>query len=362
VQFDGWVGAARLRFERLRQDAPDELRCIFSNPHMDVHFDFMFGEYLRRMAWHVRAWPRLFEECRPQVLVANYAAPIVDIAAQLGIPTLVLPHGVMSLGDRAFPLALHEKAIIGVLSALHADNLMRWGISRARIRVTGDPAFGQELAPAARREQLPSLRLCDRQGSCRRRILLLTGNLGLPSASSNLPETDWADAVRCVEAIGRLAVRRDDWEFTVKCHPRYDHPLLYEHVNRGLPSDRCLRVVTDEPLDDLLHNRDVVVCVNVKSSAIFEASVSRRPVYLLHQSMIWLDRRAWEIDRWPQIARIDQLESELDAIFADPGLYGARVERTRRALQGCLGADPFAAVSRCAEVVHELAAAPVGAS
>jgi hypothetical protein len=361
TQFDGWVGAARLQFERLRRDAPDDLRCIFRNPHMDMHFDFMFGEYLRRMAWHVRAWPRLFERCQPQLVVANYAAPIVDIAAQFGVPTLVLPHGLMSFGDRAFPLALHEKVVIGALSERHAAKLTEWGIARRRIRVTGDPALGAHRAPAGRRERSPSWRSCERQGSGRRPILLLTGNLGLPSASSDLPETDWADAARCLETIGRLARRRGDWEFTVKCHPRYDHPLLHEHVNRGLPSDRRLRVVTDEPLDDLLHNCDVVVCVNVKSSAIFEASGSQRPVYLLHQSMIWLDRRAWEIDRWPQIARVDQLESELDAIFADPGLYSARVEQTRGALQRCFGSDPPAAVSRCVEVIQELAAVPADA-
>jgi hypothetical protein len=324
-----------------------------------MHFDFMFGEYLRRMAWHVRAWPRLFEQCRPQVLVANYAAPIVDIAAHLGIPTLVLPHGLMFFGDGTFPSALPEKAIIGALSELHADKLRQWGIASPRIRVTGDPVFDRQLARAARPEPPPSLQESGNdQRLRRRRVLLLTGNLGLPSASSGLPTTDWADAARCITAIGRLAVRREDWEFTIKCHPRYDHPLLYEHMNRALPSDRRLRVVTDQPLEELVRDCDAVICVNVRSSAIFEASVWRRPVFLLHQSMIWLDRRAWEIDRWPQIARVAQLESELDALFADPHLYCTRVEQTHRALEACFGRDPGAPVARCISVIEELAAAP----
>ncbi len=363
AQFDGWARAARLRFDRLRRRAPETLRCLFDNPHMDIHFDFMFGEYLRRMAWHVRTWPRLFEKCRPQLLVANYAAPIVDIAAHLGIPTLVLPHGLMSFGDRAFPLALHEKVIIGALSELHAEKLTGWGILSARVRVTGDPVFDEHLSRAARPGPPPApAESCDRQKPARRRILLLTGNLGLPSASSDLPEIDWADATRCLEAIARMAGRRGDWEFTAKCHPRYDHPLLYKYANRDLPPKRYLRVVTDRRLKDLVRDCAAVVCVNVKSSAIFEASVWRKPVFLLHQSMIWLDRRAWEIDRWPQIARVEELEGELDAIFADPGRYSACVEQTRRALQSCFGGDPPAAVPRCVEVIQGLAAVPAAAS
>ncbi|MFQ5805153.1 MAG: hypothetical protein ACE5I3_01745 [Phycisphaerae bacterium] len=359
TQFGSWVGEARRGFDRRRRDAPDRLRCIFGNPHMNMHFDFMFGEYLRRMAWHVKAWPVLFEKHRPQLLVANYAAPIVDIAAHLGIPTLVLPHGLMSLGDHAFPLALPEPAVIGALSDLHVERLSAWGIAPARIRVTGDPGFDGQLPHAARPEPSPSAAAPRRrQAARRRRILLLTGNLGLPSATSHLPEIDWADAVRCFEAIGRLAARREDWEFTIKCHPRYDHPLLYNHVNRNLPPDRRMRVVTDERPDFLARVCDVVVCVNVKSSAIFEASVARKPVFLLHQSMIWLDRQAWGIDRWPQIATVEQLESELDAIFTDPGLYRARVDQTCHALRSCFGGDPVPAVPKCVTVIQELAATP----
>jgi len=155
-----------------------------------------------------------------------------------------------------------------------------------------------------------------------------------------------------------LAGRRSDWEFTIKCHPRYDHPLLYEHVNRNLPPNRRLRVVSDQPLDDVTGDCDAVVCVNVKSSAIFEASVWGKPVFLLHQSMIWLDRRAWEIDRWRQIARVEQLESELDAVFTDPDLYSARVQQTHRALEACFGRERFPAVQKCVEIIQELAATP----
>jgi len=360
---DSWVAAARQGFDLCRRNAPAALRCIFDNPHMDIHFGFMFGPYLRRMACHVRAWSALFEKLRPQVLVANYAAPIVDIAAHLRIPTLVLPHGPMSFGDRALPLALPDQAIIGALSELHAERLAGWGIAPARTRVTGDPGFNGQVSPVERpTSTLSRAESAPCQNARRRRILLLTGNLGLPSASSHLPETNWADATRCFEAIGRLAGRRSDWEFTIKCHPRYDHPLLYEHVNRGLPPNRRLRVVSDQPLDGLACDCDAAVCVNVKSSAIFEASVWRKPVFLLHQSMIWLDRRAWAIDRWPQIARVEQLESELDAIFASPHAYNARAEQTRGALRSCFGREPSAAAAGYLEVIQELAATPTEVS
>lgn len=350
--FEPWIRAARRRFDEQRRRTPAELRCIFANPHMDTHFDFLFGQYLRRMVWQVCAWRGLFARHRPEVLVANYAAPIVDVAADLGIPTLVLPHGLMVIGDDAFPLALPKRATIGAVSELHAQRLKRWGIVPNRIRVTGDPGFDR------RAPHIGQLAIPPPQQDRRRQILLISGSLGLPSASSYLPETDWADAARCFEMIGRLAERRHDWEFTIKCHPRYDHPGLYEHVNRGLPPERRLPVVSDRGLDDLVPKCDAAVCVNVKSSAIFETSVWHKPVFLLHQSMIWLDRQAWGIDRWPQIAGVEELESELDAVFADPSLYRTRVEQTCRAFESCFDREPTAAGRRCVEVIDDLAAIP----
>jgi hypothetical protein len=339
------------------RDAPAALRGIFDNPHMGMHFDFVFGEYLRKMAEHVRKWRGVFEECRPAMLVGNYHAPILDVARDERIPCLGLPHGLLMIGNERWFSSL-PAIRIGAISELHRDRLVEAGVSERRIRVTGDPW----LDPLVRRgpgrsgnyRDLVALRDRLAIDPERRVILIGTGNLGMPAKTTDLPYVDWAGAIRDFEALGELAGRRADWKFVLKCHPRFDHPAVYERVNARLPADRRITVLFDEPLELLAAMSDAVVFHNVMTSAMIETSLRDRPVMLLSGSMVWYSAKTWATQGWRHVASVESLEDELSAIFKDGRLYQQRVEETRAAVRHYYGGDPVPAVPRCLGVVREM--------
>jgi hypothetical protein len=351
---------AREVFERRRGDAPPELRGIFTNPWMDIHFDFIFGPYLAHMARHVRNWKRFFALHRPKLVAAQYAAPAIDVASHLGIPCLMLPHGLMMLGETDFYQSLPE-VHIGALSEPHRDRLLRLGIPAERVHVTGDPAIDTLLECAG--NPLPSrpshgaggaaadFGRDDKTTDCRN-ILLVTANICSPVTTTRLPEVDFREAVRAFAALGDLAHRRPEWRFIIKRHPRYDFDRLYERMNRGLPEECRFRIVDDEPLDTLVRAADAVVFPNTRTSAVFEASLHAKPVYILSGSMIWSDHAAWGTDRWPHVASVEELEEELDAIFTNPRRCRGRVLQTRHALHRSFGGPPESAVGKCLELIR----------
>jgi len=355
-----WIIDARRAFDGWRRNVSPPLRGIFANPYMDIHFDFIFGEYLSRMAWHIEAWRGFLGRYRPRLVVANYAGPILDVAGAMEIPCLLLPHGPMVMGDMRLYRGLPKSSRIGAISDAHQQRLLAGGIESDRVYVTGDPGFDSLVAQAGRHGDR-----IERQGengivslsgvdAGRRTILLATANITSAATTTRLPEVDWKDAVRCFEDLAALAGRRPEWRFLIKRHPRYDHHQLYERVNRRLAPDARMTVVSDEALEQLVPGVDVVVFPNTRTSAILEASLWARPVYILQSSMIWTDHRAWAMEPWPQLDSVAELESELDAIFTDPHRYRQRVRQTRNALHGYYEGPPTPSVPRCVRVIEEL--------
>ncbi len=347
-----------------RADVPPELGSVFANPHLSPHFAFIFGPYLRKMAQQVRAWRHFFRRCRPEVLVANYFAPINDVAAHLGIPGLVLSHGLTMIGHTDF-FASFPNFHVGALSEAHKVELLGEGFEPDRVHVTGDPRVDDVreglLAPAGQPDGDATVReranLRERLGveSGQRLILLATGNLALPAQKGRLPIIDWADAARCLTDLARLAARRPEWRWVVKCHPRFDQPRLYERANRTLPPDRRIIVCRDESLHRLAAAADATVVFNVVTSALIEASFHQKPVVFLSQSMPWYRPREWGLERWPHVASVVQLESRLDAIFRDPRAYRQQVEQIVAALKGYFRGTPPRSIPRCAELIAQIA-------
>ncbi|MCP4591040.1 MAG: hypothetical protein GY842_09865, partial [bacterium] len=314
-----WMRQARSKFDDARAKAPPEVRAIFANRHMDIHFDFIFGRYLRRMAWQVRAWREFFNAHRPRVLVTDPMSPIIPVAHDMDIPCLVLPHGLMMLGAPMF-YQLLPPVHIGAVSAEHRRRLVRSGLEPERICVVGDPAVNATRA-AGQAGGAPL------NGS-RKHILLVTSAVSTTAVDAYLPETDWKIAVGCIEQLAGLAGRRADWEFVIRCHPRYDHPALYEWVNQSLPPGQKVLVCGERSLTDLVAWSDVIVVPNVKTSAMFEVSLGGKPVYLLDQSMIWHGHNWWGTQHWPHAGTVAELERELGALFGDSQHYAMRAAQT----------------------------------
>ncbi len=331
--------------------APDDLRVLFDNPHVRSHFDFLFGEYAAKMAEHVRAWRSFFARSRPAAFVANYHAPIYDVAAAEGIPCLGLPHGLMMVGHTSWFQSLPARSAIGAISERHRQTLIDYGIEANRIVVTGDPWGDRLLEESLQRAKgtTPRVDLRAEYGlpQDRRIILLCTCKVGIPAKLSHLPYVDWADGVRCTQALADLARRRGDWAIFIKPHPRWDLHGLYRQINRALPPDRRLIVLPPQPLGPLVEAADVTCCWCAISSALVEASLVGRPVMMFAQNLIWYDPTVWATDGWFHANTLEEFQAELDRLFKDPQHYAARVRQTQDAARAFLGDTSNASVNRC---------------
>jgi hypothetical protein len=152
-----------------------------------------------------------------------------------------------------------------------------------------------------------------------------------------------------------MAARRPNWRFAVKIHPRYDHPGLYERVNRALPPERRFRVYVDEPLETLAPECDVVVACNVVTSALIEASLHGIPVVQMRAAMCWYDEKAWGLDRWRHVDSVAELETELEAVLENPMARLEAAADTRAALADFLDGAPQPSARRCVEIIREMA-------
>lgn len=100
----------------------------------------------------VRFFTRVLQELRPDAVVATNSPrseqAVVAAAADLGIPSLSMLDLFGLPGDPFLARPVHADCIT-VLSEGVADNLLRAGIARERIAVTGNPAFDVLSRPEA---------------------------------------------------------------------------------------------------------------------------------------------------------------------------------------------------------------------
>lgn len=352
---------SRDRFNQARQSVSGHLRSIFANPYMDIHFDFIFGEYLAKMACNVRAWRLFFERHAPQMLVFTSDTPVSDVAHALGIPCLGLPHGSMMVGHTRW-FECYQTSLIGAISEPHRERLIKAGLEADRIVITGDPGLDELLrsaeADAPPTDQSSKMREQWGVGPAQRAVLVVMGNMGMLAKLGGLPLYDWAASVRQFRELGKLARRHSDWRFIVRPHPRYDHPGLTELVNRTLPAEQQLIVRGGEPLDRVMPGIDAVVVWNIVTSAILECSLWSKPVLLLSGSMVWCDPHDWATHYWRHLPSVPALEDELHSIFKDARQYEQAVQRTEDAVEQYLAGVDQPAVSRCVDVISECVGRP----
>lgn len=346
----GPAAAARARFDACGERVAPELRCLFANPFIQSHFDFLFGSYAQKMAWHVRTWRAFFAANRPDAVVTSYQAPVLDMAADAKVPSLVLPHGLLVLGQPEQFTTLPAGCHIAAINPAHARSLRAAGIARERIHVTGDPWTAELTCPRAHAHVRARLGIAPP----RRMILVCTGSYGMPSTTAHLPHTDWRDAVIQAGRLAELAGRRPQWAFVVKPHPRFDYPRLYEEINRGLAEPCRLIVAGQMNLGELAAAADVVCVWNVLTSALVEASLAGRPVIQCLPSVIWCDLDAWGAAAWARVDSVGALEAELERILSDPDHWSQRAAETLAAARAYVGDDPAGAPWRCVEAIESL--------
>jgi len=361
------AGLGRARFDEAALRALAELNGIFRNPYMKIHFDFIFADYARSMAQHLRSWRRAFSVHRPAAFISTFPTPMADIASQCGIPCLNLPHGLMMLGLPEFFTSL-DGGCVGAISSVHRDRLVSAGLHPRRVRVTGDPY----LDPILDRIRLSSARSRAHSATAVRRrysvppesrfLLLLSGGMDMPSSGATLPMIDWAHAAHAAGRLASMIERHPEWWLVVKCHPRRDHPRLYERLSERLPCGHRLAIAHDTSLHDLVSAADAVVSFNISTSGLIESSLWGKPVIFLDTSMMWFDHEQWATDSWPRVNSVDELEEALEAMFSDAGTYEEYVNRTQDAVHRFFDGPPQPAVPRCLETIDQLVLSPAVAT
>ncbi len=356
---------ARERFDHARRQAPPVLQGIFNNAYVDIHFDFIFGEYARKMAGHVRRWTKFFHDTPPSAVIVNSQAALCDVAHHHGIPCALLSHGPAILGSvrwyEAFP-----PVSIAAISRPHRARLLEAGIPNSRIHITGDPAldelFSESNKPRISNGNIPRQVESPVTDHHEKMVLLLTAAISAPVEIGVIPTTNWLDAAACIDELGAMMVERTGWRFTIKCHPRYDHRAMYERLLRRLPRQCKVTMCHDVPLRPLVEAADVVVAFNTASSSLVDASFLNKPVIRFDRSMMWFDDEANEMHRWPRVRSVPQLRTALDAVLSDESRRQRLIAQTREALHGYYGGSLEPALPRCVDLVQRLAAGPTACS
>lgn len=350
---------ARRAFDQAGRTAPKALKCLFDNAHMDIHFDFIFGEYLAKMTQQVATWRSLFRSHPPSVVVTLHQNAAFEVASHMGIPCLALSHALMLLGHTGW-FKSYPRCTIGAISDTHRDKLIAAGLPPARVSVAGDFRLDEvrrefSIDPMDQEESMLQPPPPDvRSASTGRVILLLTGNLSSPAKTDGLPKCRWADAVGCLEALPQLSRRHPHWEWMIKCHPRFDHFDIYERILEMTSSNGHMRIIREKSIGHLAQRADVIVTFNAVTSATIEASLFDKPVLIFCRSLNWYDAAEWGLQDWLHIKSLDELEGELDRLFADKHFYQRLADRTRQARDHFLRGAPRSCTERCVEIIHAL--------
>ena len=230
-----------------------------------------------RQAEIVRQVRRQFERVRPgHIVLDEDASPlqriVIAVARQLGIPSTVVQHGVPCVQFGFAPLAADRICVWGDTSR---DQLVSWGVPRARIAVTGAP-YLDAVIERLRRENVER-----RIAPGRPRQVLLLANGPPRSArpdSVELHLTDRTNRETLSAALGALAARSERLEVTIKLHPRAPQQEQIDSLLARFPGLRA-RVICDADLHSLLDQADLVL--SCASTAGMEATLWRLPVIQL---------------------------------------------------------------------------------
>lgn len=342
--------SARDGWSRGLTDANEHVRATLSNPGVRRHFDFIFGDYLSRIADHVETWSAFFDAHRPRALVTHFQAPIIDVAVACGVPTIVLPHG-SNMGFAEWYRSM-PRCTVGVISNTQRDQLRAAGVDESRLVVSGDAWLdrftGEPLASQVARARLGL-------DSSRPTIAFCTSQLGWIASQEMLPTVNWRLAIETMKALAEFAGSRPQWQFIVKCHPRYDHHDLYARLFSLAPN---VRVRRHESIGLVADAADAIVFCNVISSAVVDCALRGRPTWLLCDSMVNYRRDEWGLDRWPHLTSTLRLEKRIDAVLSDTAVWEQELALTRVGLAHYLDGAPTDAAQAAATLAARLADEP----
>lgn len=352
----GVEAAARRAFNGACRQVEASLRPLFANPHLQPHWDFVFGAYVERMQWQVRMWSELFGWRVPSAVVVNECTPLAELATARGVPVLTLWHGA-NTDHRVWTEMLTGR--ICALSARHAARIAR--LHPARV-----PFVGGSPEVDAWRANTPRDASADARARCAARrelglptdgrvLVVCTANPGTLAHLAAWPQLRYRSYTALLKRLADWVSASGGWRLMIKAHPRHDAVEAYGRLLGG--GGARVRVVCEPPLIQCVRAADAVVFPGGISSALFEASLARRPVYLVQAALEWFDAEAGDVAAWPRLASFEALLDELARLSADPDYADGVAAACRRAAE-----EYFAPAGRSAERCAAWMAAHVDAA
>lgn len=337
------------------------LAAVLRHPLLRGHLAFLFGPYARAMARQAEGWASAFEAGGAIALVTAYPAPVVDVAAARGVPTLVLPHGPMITADVELYRTLPATTLIGAACAAHLRTLARSGVEASRTVLTGVPGSNFGDAPEPSPAIGATAPATDGAAGATGRILLMTAETAAFDRLGGPPPVRFDRDVRTLSSLA-AAAREHGWRITVRPHPRFDRPAAF--YQRVCGAETLIDDGARRPrvaLSEALASSHVAVVLGGPSSSLLDGASAApgTPVILHAGSMVFRGPEAWGLESWPRADDDAALVATLDACVTSPARRAELAERTRTALAAFRGHDPGLATPLAAQAVLTLAnAAP----
>lgn len=308
------AAVARLQLAAAGLDPGDPAR-LFAGPGLTPHLRFLAGDYRDALRGNVDRWIAALEHHRPVAVVASYPGVPLEVAARLGIPSVLLPHGPMMIGEDRYHRCLPESVAIGAVGPRHRAALLADGIAADRVRVTGVPGTVSEPMRPRRPGRGRGVHL-----------LLPTGEAARPTQVGTLPVVDFAREHACIAGLAEAVTRRG-WTLEVRPHPRYDRDAAYYDAALGRMSGVSVVPATRRRLADAVAEADAVVFTGAPSSALAEAASAGRPVFRLSQAELLEHAGRWGLEAEAGVADVATLIRRLEPLAADDGAWTAAAEQ-----------------------------------
>ncbi len=313
---------------------PGDPARLLAGPGIRPHLAFLAGPYAAAIAGNLERWASAIQRHRPAAVVASYPGVPLEVAARIGVPAILLPHGPMMIGEDRYHRCLPEAVAIGAVGPRHHASLLADGIAAERVRITGVP-----------RTAGPTSRTVDRRPGDGFHILLPTGEAARPTQVGALPVVDFVREHAAIAAIATAAAQRG-WTLHVRPHPRYDRDAAFYASAVGDTPGVTVVPASARPLGDALAMADVVLFTGAPSSALAEAAAAGRPVLRLTSAELADHAGRWGLEAIAREPDAAGLLGRLDALAADPAAWAdAAAEATHHGRQLLAPAGEHAAAA-----------------
>ncbi len=339
MKFSGDPSDALAAFQSMVSALDTVTSTLFTASELGDHHRFLFGAYANTVGANHTRWTVALEHHRPEVVVGSYPSIPLEAASRLGIPTILIPHGIMLTGADHYADRLHPRTMIGAAGSTHQERLIVRGVEPNRIRITG--VVTPASATAVTR-------------SCATPTLLIpTTETTRPAHLGEPPCTSFTKEAQVIE---RLAIAMSDagWDVRLRPHPRYDRERrFYENIAARVRSDRfSLCDPHTGTFQESVQQATAVAFVGAPTSAIAEAALFGRPVLLITEALDAGTLERWGLTAFEHAESVPAAANALESMRRDTPRW---TQHAQRAAHGLAAQD---ALERTVAILTEMLAQP----